>query len=48
VGSLRRASIDPDLLQAFRKEIERRSRWRTNRVALSPNRYEEEVLFDIG
>ncbi|MDT7887644.1 MAG: transposase [Desulfurococcales archaeon] len=41
---------DPDPLQAFRKEIERRkrSRRRTNRVALFPNRYEEETLFDIG
>jgi hypothetical protein len=35
-------------LKAFRKLVEKRSRWRTNRVALFPNRYEEEVLFDIG
>jgi len=41
---------DSDPLQAFRKEIEKRkrSRRRTNRVALFPNRYEEETLFDIG
>jgi hypothetical protein len=41
---------DSDPLEAFRKEIERRkrSRRRTNRVALFPNRYEEETLFDIG
>ncbi|MDT7889266.1 MAG: hypothetical protein RQ885_09880 [Desulfurococcales archaeon] len=41
---------DPDSLEAFKKQIERRkrSRRRTNRVALFPNRYEEEVLFDIG
>jgi hypothetical protein len=40
----------PDPLEAFKKEIERRKRGRrrTNRVALFPNRYEEEVLFDIG
>jgi len=40
----------PNLLEAFKKEIERRkrSRWRTNRVALFPNRYEGKVLFDIG
>jgi hypothetical protein len=33
-----------------KKEIEKRkrSRRRTNRVALFPNRYEEETLFDIG
>jgi hypothetical protein len=41
---------DPDPLQTFRKEIEKRKRGRrrTNRVALFPNRYEEETLFDIG
>jgi putative transposase len=41
---------DSDPLEAFRKEIEKRkrSRRRTNRVALFPNRYEEETLFDIG
>jgi putative transposase len=41
---------DPDPLEAFGKEIEKRkrSRRRTNRVALFPNRYEEETLFDIG
>jgi putative transposase len=41
---------DPDPLEAFKKEIERRKRGRrrTNRVALFPNRYEEETLFDIG
>jgi putative transposase len=41
---------DSDPLQAFRKEIEKRreSKRRTNRVALFPNRYEEETLFDIG
>jgi putative transposase len=41
---------DPDSLEAFKKQIERRkrSRRRTNRVALFPNRYEEETLFDIG
>jgi putative transposase len=41
---------DPDPLQTFRKEIEKRrkSKRRTNRVALFPNRYEEETLFDIG
>ena len=41
---------DSDPLEAFRKEIEkgRKSRRRTNRVALFPNRYEEETLFDIG
>jgi putative transposase len=41
---------DSDPLEAFKKEIERRkrSRRRTNRVALFPNRYEEETLFDIG
>jgi hypothetical protein len=39
-----------DPLEAFKKQIEKRkrSRRRTNRVALFPNRYEEEVLFDIG
>jgi putative transposase len=38
------------LLEAFKKEIERRKRGRrrTNRVALFPNRCEEETLFDIG
>ena len=41
---------DSDPLQAFRKEIEKRreSERRTNRVALFPNKYEEETLFDIG
>jgi len=41
---------DSDPLQAFRKEIEKRrkSKRRTNRVALFPSRYEEETLFDIG
>ena len=41
---------DPDPLETFKKEIERRKRGRrrTNRVALFPDRYEEEVLFDIG
>jgi putative transposase len=41
---------DSGPLEAFRKEIEKRrkSRRRTNRVALFPNRYEEETLFDIG
>jgi putative transposase len=41
---------DSDPLQTFRKEIEKRKRGRrrTNRVALFPNRYEEETLFDIG
>ncbi len=41
---------DSDPLQTFRKEIEKRrkSKRRTNRVALFPNRYEEETLFDIG
>jgi putative transposase len=41
---------DSDPLEAFGKEIEKRrkSRRRTNRVALFPNRYEEETLFDIG
>jgi putative transposase len=41
---------DSDPLQAFKKEIEKRrkSKRRTNRVALFPNRYEEETLFDIG
>jgi putative transposase len=41
---------DSDPLEAFRKEIEKRrkSRRRTNRVALFPNRYEQETLFDIG
>ena len=41
---------DSDPLQAFRKEIEKRrkSKRRTNRVALFPNRYEQETLFDIG
>jgi hypothetical protein len=35
-------------LQTFRKEIEKRKRGRrrTNRVALFPNRYEQETLFD--
>ena len=41
---------DSDPLEALRKEIEKRrkSRRRTNRVALFPNRYEEETPFDIG
>jgi putative transposase len=41
---------DPDPLQAFRKEIERRKRSnkRTVRLRLFPNRYEQETLFDIG
>jgi putative transposase len=41
---------DSDPLQTFRKEIEKRrkSKRRTNRVALFPSRYEEETLFDIG
>jgi putative transposase len=41
---------DSDPLEAFRKEIEKRrkSKRRTNRVALFPNRYEQETLFDIG
>jgi len=41
---------DPDPLEAFKKQIEKRKRGRrrTNRVALFPNRYEEEILFDIG
>ncbi|MDT7890017.1 MAG: hypothetical protein RQ885_13725 [Desulfurococcales archaeon] len=40
---------DPDSLEAFKKQIEKRkrSRRRTNRVALFSNRYEE-ALFDIG
>jgi hypothetical protein len=40
---------DPDPLQALREEIEERkgSSWRTNRVALLPNGYKQEVLFDI-
>jgi len=39
---------DSDPLEAFRKEIEKRKRGRrrTNRVALFPNRYEQETLFD--
>ncbi|MFZ8823219.1 MAG: RNA-guided endonuclease TnpB family protein, partial [Desulfurococcales archaeon] len=41
---------DPDPLQAFRKEIERRKRSnkRIVRLRLFPNRYEQETLFDIG
>ncbi|MDT7889921.1 MAG: hypothetical protein RQ885_13235 [Desulfurococcales archaeon] len=41
---------DPDPLEAFKKQIERRKRGRrrTNRVVLFPNKYEDEVLFDIG
>jgi putative transposase len=41
---------DSDPLEAFKKQIEKRKRGRrrTNRVALFPNRYEEETLFDIG
>jgi putative transposase len=41
---------DSDPLQTFGKEIEKRrkSKRRTNRVALFPSRYEEETLFDIG
>ena len=37
-------------LEVFKKQIEKRKRGRrrTNRVALFPNRYEEEILFDIG
>jgi hypothetical protein len=38
----------PNPLEAFRELIEKRSKRRTNRVALFPNRYEDEVLFDIG
>jgi len=41
---------DSDPLQAFRELIERRKRSKrgTVRLRLFPNRYEEEVLFDIG
>jgi putative transposase len=41
---------DPDPLQAFKKQIERRKRSnkRTVRLRLFPNRYEQETLFDIG
>jgi putative transposase len=48
--SPRRASIDPDPLQAFKKEIERRKRSNKRIVSLRlfPNRCEEETLFDIG
>ncbi|MDT7888888.1 MAG: hypothetical protein RQ885_07930 [Desulfurococcales archaeon] len=37
---------DPDPLEAFKKEIERRKRGRrrTNRVTLFSNRYEDEML----
>ncbi|MDT7887737.1 MAG: hypothetical protein RQ885_02020 [Desulfurococcales archaeon] len=40
----------PDSLETFRELIERRkkSSKRTVRLRLFPNRYEEEVLFDIG
>jgi hypothetical protein len=40
----------PNLLEAFKKEIERRKRSnkRTARLRLFPNRYEQETLFDIG
>jgi putative transposase len=49
-GNPRGVPAKTDPLEAFRKEIEKRkrSRRRTNRVALFPNRYEEETLFDIG
>jgi hypothetical protein len=46
--SPRSAARDPDPLEAFRELIEKRSKRRTNRVALFPNRYDDEVLFDIG
>ena len=41
---------DPDPLEAFKKQIERRKRSnkRIVRLRLFPNRYEEEILFDIG
>ena len=41
---------DPDPLQAFKKQIERRKRSnkRTVRLRLFPNRYEQETLFYIG
>jgi transposase len=41
---------DPDPLEAFKKQIERRKRSnkRIVRLRLFPNRYEQETLFDIG
>jgi putative transposase len=41
---------DPDPLEAFKKQIERRKRSnkRIVRLRLFPNRYVEETLFDIG
>jgi putative transposase len=41
---------DPDPLQAFKKQIEKRRKSckRAVRLRLFPNRYEQETLFDIG